>query len=86
MCKCKEDIERRVLEQFKEKHPAATCHEVEMSGYAIVFGRGGGLRPAARVDMTAKGVTKGGNEKTLRDKVSVLATYCPFCGEKFVKD
>lgn len=86
MCECKEDIERRVLEKFKHEHPDATGHEAEMGGYAIVFGKGGGLRPAARIDLTAKGLTKTGKDKAIRSKVSMLATYCPYCGEKFVKD
>lgn len=84
MCDCRKRVEKKMLEQFHYEAPEAVEHKVNLLGYGIVFKSGkaseNGLMRAAE---TANFPLKKGGMKEKKKEVSVLFTFCPFCGVRY---
>jgi len=81
-CDCKRKFEEAVEEQVKKKHPEATGVGAVVGGY--VFLLTGGERPALPVHVTYQvPKAKGGGNKLVSKKMSAIASFCPFCGERY---
>lgn len=83
-CKCKKDIEEKLLEQFKKKSPEAVDHGVALQGYALVI-TDDTLEQKGCMDIkaTANFPLKKGGFKLKSISQSMIFTFCPFCGVKY---
>jgi hypothetical protein len=84
MCNCRTELTAKLLENVKKQLPDSTGHEVEIGGYSFVFTDSGitgrdCLPVTIKHFVTAK---KTGIQKLKTEKTNLLASYCPFCGEK----
>jgi len=87
MCDCREKIEARLLQAFKEEHPEATDHKVKLEGYAFIFGAQVTVKACMPIKRTATfPVKKGGGTREKAEKVSLMFNCCPFCGEKYERE
>lgn len=83
-CKCKKDIEARLLARFKETAPEATDHSIVLTGYALVI-EGNSLlqRPCMEIRASASFPLKKGGSKAKVIRENMIFNYCPFCGVKY---
>ena len=86
MCDCKTDLEKRLLERFKEAEPTAIGHEVSLTGYAFILGKQLKLIGVMPIEQSADFPLKKGGVKKKSVKCSMQFTYCPFCGVKYDAD
>lgn len=86
MCDCKSRIEARLLETFKEQHPEATEHEVNLQGYTFILGETLTLKGCMQIERLAVFPLKNGSAKRKTEKISMMFNLCPFCGEKYDKE
>lgn len=89
MCNCHSETTAKLREHVTAQLPeGAVGLDLELGGY--VFGLGGpdGLshRAALPVQITYQAPKKTGGMKSVKQKISMRATYCPFCGVKYEKD
>lgn len=80
MCNCKETIESKLKDKFVEKHPEASEHEAQLTGYAILFGETLTTKGCMGAELKAKFQLKKGGIKQKTIKHSMIFTFCPFCG------
>jgi len=76
-CKCIEEIEARVVKEFKfkGKHPITKC-DIES---AIIFGDTGLYSiTCSEMELTVEGMKRNQTQK-------LMHSYCPFCGVKIEK-
>lgn len=85
-CKCRNDIEKNLLDRFKDQNPEAKEHSAELKGYA--FSMSGGIngrmvmKGVMPIELTADFPLKKGGFKRRTVKQSMMFNYCPFCGKK----
>lgn len=84
-CGCKKDIEAKLLERFKAERPEGEGHSASMDG---AYGLGmtndnkvvqQGVAPVILEVMLPK---KSGGMAPKTIKMSMIWTFCPFCGTK----
>lgn len=87
MCECKKDLEEKLVDRFKQKHPEATEHHAELTGYAIgIDGNSMFLVGVMPIALTANyPMKKGTAYKQKTTKQMMHFNFCPFCGEKYEK-
>ena len=87
MCDCKTKIEEKVKARIAEQHPEATEVLVSLTGYAFVFSDSPvRLKPSAPIEVSYSVPKKSGDGmKKVKDKMSMVASYCPYCGESLIK-
>lgn len=86
MCDCKSRIEKRLLDNFKERFPEASDHTAKLQGYAFIMNGVTSeltLKGCMQLEKTAKFPIKKGGVKQKTVKVSMMFTFCPFCGVKY---
>lgn len=87
MCNCRNELEEKLLERFKQQAPDAKNHEASLKGYAFVVGdnslRSVGCMP---IELTADRPLKRGGYKPKTERMNMFFTYCPFCGEKYKQE
>lgn len=87
MCDCKQDIERRLVESLAEPDQlpeGASDISARLSGYALMFG--GNVmrfRQVMSIEVQFQASTKAGAMKLKKQKMSMSANFCMFCGEKY---
>ena len=86
MCDCKMRVEAKLLARAKEMHPEAVGHEVQLTGYAFIFGKEVELKGCMPFEFRADFPLKKGGLKRKLGKTSMMFTYCPFCGVKYDGD
>lgn len=88
MCNCRTELTAKLLESVKKQRPDSTGHEVEIGGYAFTFTESG-ITGRDCLPVTIKHfvtIKKTGEKKLRTETTNLMASYCPFCGEKQVKD
>lgn len=82
-CTCRKDIEKKLTERFISIAPEGKDHQVELKGYAIIFGDSLSTKGYMPMELTAIFPLKKGGEKKKTEKQNMIFSYCPFCGEKY---
>jgi hypothetical protein len=83
MCDCRTRIEEKLLNKFREVAPEATDHRAKLTGYALIFGETLTEKGCMAIDYAAKYPLKKGGTKEKATKISMMFTFCPFCGGKY---
>jgi hypothetical protein len=83
MCECREKLEGKLLDRFKEQKPEGKSHRVRLNGYALIFGQQVQQKGCMPIECTAVYPLKKGGEKEKTEKQNMIFTYCPFCGVKY---
>lgn len=89
MCNCHSESQKNLVEHITKQLPAgATGLNVELKGYVFGLGGPGGIthRAACPVEVTYQAPKKTSGMKTVKQTISLRATFCPFCGEKYDKE
>ena len=82
-CDCKKDIESKLTDRFKEQSPAATDHSVTLEGYGLTTsGNTMKVMGCMPVKQSANFTSKSGVPKLRTTSISMLFSFCPFCGVK----
>lgn len=84
MCECKPLFERAVREKFERDKPTATSIKAEIQGYGINLSGGTSLPALTLLVTYAIPRAKGGGLRPVSEKINAVATFCPFCGERYV--
>lgn len=86
-CTCREDIEEKLLERFKEQAPEAQEHSVSLQGYNMyLVGNGLVTYPSMKFETTALFPLKKGGTKKKTTDLMIRCNYCPFCGKYVEKE
>lgn len=83
MCDCRPRIEGKLLDKFRTQFPDATEHRIKLTGYALIFGKELTEKGCMPIEQTAKFPLKKGGAKEKVQKISMMFTFCPFCGTKY---
>lgn len=88
MCKCKYEIEQKLLERFKKQNPNGADHAVELIGYGLFVTKSLGLvaKPFMNFETKVQLPLKKGGTRLKKEKSHIVFNYCPFCGEKIEQD
>ena len=81
-CGCRRDITVKLLDRFRDEHPEATGHGVEILNVGFNFKTGGAVYYAP-VEYRAAYPLKKGGTRLRTTKGSMVFSHCPFCGVKF---
>lgn len=87
MCDCRDEIEKKIVENYSIQHPEATEIKSSLKGYG--FGMRGDriiARPLMPFEITASLPLKKGGRKNKKISGSMFFSFCPFCGEKIMKE
>ncbi len=85
VCNCRKELTAKLLENTKKRLPDSTGHQVEIEGLAFAMTPKLGVIGRDYLPVTITHTVKNkrtGMEKRKVEKVKLLASYCPFCGEK----
>jgi hypothetical protein len=87
MCDCRQKTEARLLNALPEQLPKDHANlRVSLAGYALMMGTGTAQsRQVMPIDITYQAPTKAGVMKEKKQKMSMMANYCMFCGEPYEK-
>lgn len=88
-CKCKSEIEAKLLERFQGMAAEAKNHEVELTGYTLcIEGNGIVSRGCMNISTTAEfQVKKTGIYKQKKSSAgNMVFTFCPFCGVRYKQE
>ena len=81
-CNCRQELEEKLLERFKEQEPDAKDHCVSLNKYVFTFGKC--LEKGCfTIELEALFLLKNGKKKLKKSKQSMLFTYCPFCAQPY---
>ncbi|MEO8641887.1 hypothetical protein [Pseudomonas sp.] len=87
MCNCKQDTESRLVEALAEPDQlpeGATKISARLTGYAMMLGENlMRFRQVMPIEVEFQLPTKAGVMKLKKQKMSMTANYCMFCGEKY---
>lgn len=89
MCNCRKDLQEDkdglAAAYVARKHKGATIKSAELVEYAFPFvQRKDGSKTLLCVTTTTLRVET--NERKRPVDITILHTYCPFCGEKYLKE
>lgn len=82
-CNCQNDIEAKLLERFKAQAPVAKSHNADLRGYTFVFGEKVVSKGCMQAELSAEHPLKKGGFRPKTERVTIVFTYCPFCGKKY---
>jgi len=81
MCKCIEKMQDMLTEKMIELNPGAEVVEsVELENVSLMLDSGDKMPYNPAIGKYKKG------NRTLKFTISVIYTFCPFCGEKYKKE
>lgn len=81
MCDCRERIEADVEKRYVEKNPSGVEVKARLQGYALMLT--GGRRPYMPVEVAHTVTVKStGQPKRKIEKMTMLFSFCPFCGKR----
>lgn len=87
MCNCHSEVTEKLKGRVSKQLPTgATGLDLEMQGYVFVFGAGVSHKAAHNVRIEYQAPKKAGGMKKVVQNMNMIATFCPFCGEKYEKD
>lgn len=92
MCDCKSKNEARLTEHFAKQLPeGAKFLRVELGGFALILSEPVAVKNVCEAVATYSVPTKGTAAKPSvlrekKEKVSLVGSYCMFCGEKYATD
>ncbi len=88
MCNCISDIEVMVLDKMKEDKKAfGVVNKASFKNIGYSFGANGGEKLYNEVEYEMTNKKKDGSIGATKNyRISIYHTYCPFCGEKLIKD
>jgi hypothetical protein len=85
MCDCRNRIESKLREDLPAQLPEG--HKdlgVRLEGYALMMGEGVmRSRQIMPIEITYQAPTKAGVMKARKQTMSMAASYCMFCGERY---
>jgi len=82
-CNCRDELEAKLVENFKAHAPEATDHKAKLRGYGFaLIGNRMEMRGYMEVEAKATYQLKKGGSKEKTIKQSMFFSYCPFCGAK----
>ena len=77
MCNCVKEIEEKTFEKYQKKNPfRRPVKRVELKGVAFLFGENVKMKTVNELEIELEGQKR-------TKSVSVVHSFCPFCGEKF---
>lgn len=83
-CKCIEDMEKVAFDQFSNNEKYLNVSKVEFKNKSFHFGKNSG--PGIQTSIEIEVLHESKNGKPKKSKVSLMFTYCPFCGQKWRED
>lgn len=83
MCKCVENHRKEILNSCLEKKFDGLKAEVTPMNVAWMMN--GTSKSFSEYLVEAETITKRGKPKIVKQKINMLHSYCPFCGEKYEK-
>lgn len=87
MCNCYSDTTERLKAHISKQLPEGSAGlDLEMQGYVFLFGEGVSHKAAHNVRIEYMTPKKAGGMKKVTKNMNMIATFCPFCGEKYEKD
>lgn len=89
MCNCHSETTKTLREHVAKQLPeGAVGLDLELQGYVFSLGGADGInhRAAMPVAIEYQAPKKTGGMKTVKQKISMRATFCPFCGVKYDKE
>lgn len=89
MCNCHSETTKTLREHVAKQLPeGATGLELDLKGYVFSLGGADGInhRAAMPVEIVYQAPKKNGDMKTVKQKINMRATFCPFCGVKYDKE
>ena len=83
-CSCREEVIANLKSRMAAKFPEAEITSVELNGYSVAMtnDRKAVMRLGTTADIQRLEKTRAGSMRTKKNKVTILFSYCPFCGEK----
>lgn len=87
MCNCYDETTQKLKERVSSQLPeGAAGLDLELQGYAFVFGAGVSHKASHNVRIEYQAPKKSGGMKKVVQNMNMIASFCPFCGEKYEKD
>ncbi|SFQ46452.1 hypothetical protein SAMN05216229_12341 [Geopseudomonas sagittaria] len=87
MCNCHSEVTEKLKARVSSQLPAgATGLDVDLQGYAFILGDALGHKAAHNVRIEYMAPKKAGGMKKVVQNMNMIASFCPFCGEKYEKD
>lgn len=81
-CNCKSEMEERLAEAVKKQLPEGfTEYSAGLQGYSLILSDPMEERFSIKIQGECQVPKKAGGTKRHKIDTSVLAGYCPFCGE-----
>ena len=88
-CDCIESLERDLKVKAKEidKFKGGAAVNVEALNMALLFnGAPDSYVPYQEFEVTQDYITKTGKERTRKERLNILFSYCPYCGRKLERN
>jgi hypothetical protein len=83
MCDCRKEIEKKLLERFKQQKPDAKNHAVILNGYSYVVRDGFHEKGYMDILTNADYPLKKGGFRNKNETQKMFFSFCPFCGQKY---
>lgn len=83
MCKCRQNIEVRLLDRLKEQKPGVKDHGAKLMGYAMgIVGSTMVSKPYMGLEISYQSELKKrpGEYRSKKEKLNMYFNFCPFCG------
>lgn len=87
MCNCASDVEARAKEKISSQLPEGSRElQVELEGYAFLLGSSVSMKNKLNLHVEYEVPKRNGGFARKKQNLSMIGTYCMFCGEKYDKD
>lgn len=87
MCDCASSVESSAKEKIREKLPeGAQDFSVELQGFAWILGGTVSTKNKLNLHIEYEVPKKKGGFTRKKQDISMVGSYCMFCGEKYDKD
>ena len=87
MCECYGEVTEKLKTRIAEQLPAgATGLDVQLQGYVFIFGDSVSHKASNNVRAEYMAPKKAGGMKKVVQNMNMVASFCPFCGERYGKD
>lgn len=84
MCNCAPEVEAKAKEKIATQLPdGAQSLTVELQGMAMILGKTLETKNKLNLHVEYQASKRGGGFKTVKQDLSMIGSYCMFCGEKY---